>query len=107
MELIRESTDDLDFEAVVDADALLVITDSFSEGWRAVALDPEDSRVYEVLPVDHALLGIPLVAGTHRIRLEYAPAGARIGGWISAVSGLLYLTAVAAWVIRYRCRRVR
>ncbi len=105
VELIRESTDELDFEAVVDADALLVVTDSFSEGWRAVALDPEDSRVYEVLPVDHTLLGIPLVAGTHRIRLEYAPAAARIGGWISAVSAFLYLTAVAAWAIR--CRRFR
>jgi hypothetical protein len=44
---------------------------------------------YDVLPANVALRAIPLGAGAHRIRVEYAPLTYRIGRWIS-------LAAVAA-----------
>lgn len=98
VKLLAESTDELVLDVTVDSEALLVVTDAYSEGWRAVPVDPADTRRYEVLPVDHILRGIPLPAGHHRIRLEYAPAGVRIGLWISAGSAVLYLLAVASWL---------
>ncbi len=89
-------TDYLIVEANLPAPAILLITDSYSSGWRAVALAGSAQEHYDLLPANYILRAVPLSAGNHRLRIEYAPLGYRIGKWISLVSLVLFAGA-AAW----------
>jgi hypothetical protein len=93
--LTTVDTDTLDFEVDTLRPALLLVTDSYARGWRAVSIGPSPQPRYEVLPANLALRAIPLAAGHHRLRLEYAPTGFRVGrvisvlalfGWVAAAS---------------------
>jgi xanthosine utilization system XapX-like protein len=84
------STDALEIEAEAPRPALLLVGDSYSRGWRAVPLPGSSQAGYEVMPADWVIRAIPLAAGRHRLRLEYAPAGFRIGKWVSLVSLVLF-----------------
>ncbi len=100
------STDHVDLELSIDEPALLLITDSYSEGWRAMDLDADPSeaagRRYAIRPANHAQMAIPLGAGEHRIRLEYAPASVRLGRMASLAGGIAYAAAVGLWWWRRR-----
>jgi len=89
VELVDESTDQLTIEAQLSAPGLLLVTDGYSEGWVARALPGSAQADYQVLPADYVLRAVPLQAGRHRLRLEYAPAGFRRGAWISSVALLV------------------
>jgi hypothetical protein len=104
--VLDRSTDHLALDIALDHDAILVITDSFSIGWRAIALTRDPPQTYRLLPANHALQALPLRAGHHRVMLEYAPVGFRIGAWVSSLAAALYLGAVAWWW-RGRRRAVR
>jgi hypothetical protein len=84
-------TDTLDFEVDTPRAALLLVTDSYARGWRAVSVGPSPQSRYDVLPANLALRAIPLAAGRHRLRLEYAPRGFVVGRVIS-------LLALAGWL---------
>ncbi len=103
VELLDASTDHLSIAAELASPAILLITDAYSTGWRAVSLAPPAPQAhYEVLPADHALRAIPLAAGSHRLRVEYAPPGFLVGRWLSAASSTLFLGAVGLWAVRKR-----
>jgi hypothetical protein len=91
--IVREGSDFMEIEAELASPAVLLITDAWTPSWRAVASDELDPRRYEILPANYALRAIPLAAGSHRLRLEYAPLAFRIGLW----------TSVAAWVAWAAC----
>jgi hypothetical protein len=75
-----ESTDHLTIEADLDAPAILLVTDAYSEGWRATPVDADGPQQrYEVLPANYVLRAVPLAAGRHRIRMEFVPAYFRVG----------------------------
>jgi len=100
--VVDSSTDSLTVDAQVPSPAILLITDPYSTGWRARALPGSDQTRYALMPANYVLRAIPLSRGHHRIRIEYAPLGFRIGKWISITSLLAYL-ALVAWY--WRCRR--
>jgi uncharacterized membrane protein YfhO len=52
---------------------------------------------YELLPANYILRAVPLAAGHHHLRVEYAPREFAIGTWISLVAGVLFLAAVVWW----------
>jgi len=89
-------------EMVIEADLLsskiLLITDSYSKGWRARALPGSTQQSYQVMPANYVLRGIPLRKGYHHISLEYEPPGFMIGKWISVISGVIYLFAISWWL---------
>jgi len=91
VKLLDSSTDSLDIEADTSAPALLLITDSFSRGWRALALPGSGQDRYEVMPANYCLRVIPLAAGHHRLRVEYSPPGFRIGRVVSIAALALFL----------------
>jgi hypothetical protein len=102
--LIASDTDRLDFEVDTPRSAVLLVTDSYSRGWRAVALGPSPQARYVVLPANVALRAVPLAAGHHLLRLEYAPDGFRAGlvisvlallGWLAAAVGIARGTVVS------------
>jgi hypothetical protein len=84
--VVDSSPNQLTVEADLPHPAILLITDAYSDGWRARPLDGSGQRAYDVLPANYALRAIPLSQGHHHIQVEYAPVGFRVGTWISIVS---------------------
>ncbi len=94
-------------DVTLDAPAILVNTDAYSKGWRAMPVVRGPQAHYEVLVADHALRAIPLAAGQHTIRLEYAPVAFRVGMWVSVVAWAMFGAAVVGWVVRRRRENAR
>jgi hypothetical protein len=94
--LLESSTDWLKIEAEVGAPALLLITDSYSRGWRALALPGSTQPRYEVMPANYCLRAIPLTAGRHLLRVEYSPPGFRLGKVVSIVAWMMFIVLTAS-----------
>jgi len=107
VKLLASSTDFLDIEADVETPTLLLITDAYATGWRALPLPGSVQTHYDLVPANYCLRAIPLAAGHHRLRVEYSPAGFRVGKVISltALAGFAALTAVVA--VNRRARKSR
>jgi hypothetical protein len=76
---------------------LLVVSEVFYPWWRAT-LDEED---VQMALVNHAMIGIPVPAGSHVVRLRIAPRSVLWGGAISLVS----LVVCVAFLGPFRRRR--
>jgi uncharacterized membrane protein YfhO len=103
--LLGTTTDSLTIAANVTRPTLLLITDSYSKYWRAIGLSGSSQSKYQVMPADYTLMAIPLSAGTHLLRLEYAPSGWIIGRWISLASLLIYIAVIIWWLLDARHSR--
>ena len=66
----------------VKEDGLLFLSIPYAEGWSVVV----DGEKAEITPIQDALMGIRLKAGSHDISLKYTPAGFKAGLIISIVS---------------------
>ena len=98
VQIVAQTTDSLTIEAQTSRPMLLLITDAYSKYWRATALPGSSQTSYTVLPADYALRAIPLGAGTHRLRLDYAPPGYFIGRWISLLGvGVCAVLGIVVW----------
>lgn len=100
--IVRQGTDELEIEADLRKPAILLVTDCWTPSWRAVSLQGSSQSQYDVLPADYTLRGIPLSAGRHVIRLEYAPWGYRVGAWVSLFAWGAW--AMTAALVRHRQR---
>jgi hypothetical protein len=72
--------------------AILLITDSYSSGWRVRALPGSVQQDYKVMPANCTLMAVPLAAGEQRFILEYKPLSFVIGMWVSLFSLGIYIT---------------
>jgi hypothetical protein len=54
------------------------------------------------MPGDWAFQAVPLVAGHHRLRIEYRPAAYEVGKWISLTALAGYL---GTWLWLWRARK--
>lgn len=97
LQLLDQSTDHRTLKIDMPDAAILVFTDAYSEGWRIVPLPGSVQQEYDVLPADYTLRAVPLSAGSHHFRLEYAPRGFIIGRRISIVSTLAFCLVVVYW----------
>jgi hypothetical protein len=96
--VVREGTDFLDVEAQLPQPAVLLVTDAWAPGWRAVSLDP--GRTYELMPANYALRAVALDRGHHRLRLEYAPDGLRGAAIVSGIAWAAWVGAVLVLLAR-------
>jgi hypothetical protein len=105
-EIVRDELHRVDVEATLDAPGMLVLADSYYPGWRALV----DGEEVEIRAVNHLFRGVPLDAGSHRVRFDYRPVSVLAGGVISAL-GIGALIALIAWdrrrVSGTRSRRAR
>jgi hypothetical protein len=99
--VVGEGTDYLEIEAHLRSPAVLLVTDAWTPSWQARALEGSTQARYEVMPANYALRGIPLAAGTHRLRLEYSPRYFLLGAWVSALAWLLW-SAGLVYILRRR-----
>jgi hypothetical protein len=104
--ILDSSTDDVTIEADAKSPCLLFMTDSYSSGWRVLALPGSSQSAYHIMPADYCLRAIPLAAGHHLLRLQYSPLGYRIGKVVSIVTWPIFL-ALAGLVVaqRSQCKR--
>ena len=98
-----EGTDFLDIEVEAPRPSVLLITDAWTDAWRAVPLDPQDTRRYDLVPANYVLRAVPLAAGHHRLRVEYAPREYAVGAAVSIVALAAWLAATG-WLWRRRRR---
>jgi len=97
------STDFLRLRGKLEQAAILLITDSYSSGWRARALPGSGQTVYNVMPANYALMAVPLAAGEQRLVLEYRPRSYQIGKGVSLISLGICLLAML-WYLGKRRR---
>ena len=74
--------------------SLLVVSEVFYPGWRA-RVDGEDAPLYRV---DHALRGVLLDAGVHRVEMVFQP----LSFWLGAALSLATLVIILALTVRRR-----
>jgi hypothetical protein len=89
--LIKQTTDELEIEADLNAPQLLLVTDAYSDGWQVVPLETGPQTTYHVMAANYCLRAIPLGAGHHHFRLEYRPRAVIVGMWISLVAAGAYI----------------
>lgn len=84
------------------APGLLIVSEIFADGWRAYV----DGTPTAIVPVHHALRGVPLPAGDRIVEMRYEPTALRAGLWISGGTGALMVMALTvAWWPRVRRRQ--
>jgi hypothetical protein len=99
--IVAASTDALEIEAETEQPCILLITDAFTPSWRAVALPGSIQTNYKLLPANYILRAVPLLAGHHHLRVEYARDALAIGKWISILASLAFLAALG-WCSKNR-----
>jgi len=102
IDVVSHTTDEWIINVTTDKPGILVMTDTYSNGWRATALPGSSQKEYKLLPADWTLRGIPLQAGAHRIKIEYVPWGYHAGIIITLCSLLAFIIVVAVPRIRWR-----
>lgn len=103
MRLLARTTDALTVEVETSRPAILLMTDIYTPSWRADALAGSAQSSYELMPANYVLRAIPLVAGRHRIRIEYRPKGLWLGVLVSSLS-LLAWCVMAGWLVTEKRR---
>lgn len=98
--MLDQSTDHMTLEVKVSAPAVLLMTDMYAKGWRARSLKPGPQKRYEVLPANFVCRAVPLEAGEHLFRIEYAPLSWRVGMWLSIAATGVYLVLCARFLFR-------
>jgi len=89
--IVNSSTDFLEIQADLPSPAILLITDGYSKDWQVESLTGSIQPHYQVMPANYVLMAVPLSAGYHHFRLEYAPWAFEIGKWISLASLSVFL----------------
>ncbi len=103
--IVREGSDFMDIEADVANPSLLVVTDAWADGWRAVSLEGSSQSRYRLMPADYALRAVALGRGHHHLRIEYAPWPFYVGAVVSALTWPAWLFAL--WFLRWGRDRAR
>ncbi len=89
---LERSTDRVAFRTTSDGAALLVLADTWDEGWEAEV----DGRETPILRANVMFRAVPVPAGEHTVVFRFRPACARNGFVVT----LLSIAAVAGWAVK-------
>ncbi len=84
-------------DARMDTAGMVVLADLWDKGWRAQV----DGQVTPIVIVNHAIRGVVVPAGQHRVVFRYAPDSVRIG-WMISGAALAVGLGWAAWIMHWR-----
>jgi hypothetical protein len=87
----QDTWNELSVRTRTDAEAVLVVADSWSRGWTATV----DGEPVGILAVYGLVRGVVVPAGDHVVRMLYVPPGLRLGTVLSLVGLALAGTALA------------
>jgi hypothetical protein len=99
--VVAGDTDWMEIRATLTRPGILLITNSYSAGWRARPMSQSPQSKYDIVPADWALMGIPLEVGAHHLRLEYLPLSFTIGKWLSIFATLGFIASLIAHVLSH------
>ena len=85
VEMVSYQPEKIRLAVQIEADAFLVLSDSYYPGWRAT-INEVEAKIY---PVNGLFRGIQVPAGNHSVTFEYRPTTWRNGLWGTATGGLL------------------
>jgi hypothetical protein len=86
------STDEIEVTADVARPCVLLMSDTYSKGWRVEPIGKSPPQpAYEVIPADHAMRAIPLASGKHHFTLEYRPMMYVTGKWVTIFSFVAWI----------------
>lgn len=89
---VRRAAEEVVIEAESAADALLVVNDAWSAGWKAFV----DGAEVELMPADVLVRAVRWPAGRHRLVMRYEVPGLLTGEILSALAAVVG-AAVFAW----------
>jgi hypothetical protein len=93
----------LELEAVLASPGLVVLSEAYDAGWRAeVSTDGGAFAPQPILRANRTMRGLLLPAGSHVVRMRYAPRSFEIG---CLLSGLSLLGLGGWWLRRFLLRR--
>jgi hypothetical protein len=95
--IIEETPERVVVEAHMDTAGLVVLADLWDKGWQAQV----DGQVTPILIVNHAIRGVVLPAGQHRVVFRYVPDSVRIG-WMMSGTALAIGLGWATWIMQSR-----
>lgn len=90
----------IDVEASTDG-AVLVLTDAYYTGWKATL----DGEPVEILPANHAVRGVMIPRGKHRVEFKYRTPGLVPAAIVSGSTLILGLILSLVFWLRDRRRR--
>lgn len=73
-------------QALRDEDSIVVLSESWDPGWKALATD---GRELTVLRVDGLFTGVAVPRGVASVTLRYFPSSVQMGAWVSIAVSLL------------------
>ncbi|MDD5285617.1 MAG: YfhO family protein [Desulfuromonadaceae bacterium] len=83
--------------AAPTANALLLLGEKYSKGWRATT----DGKPTEIVPANHILRGVYLTPGAHKVEFRFDPLPFKIGKYLTLASFALFAgMLVREWLIR-------
>jgi hypothetical protein len=94
VEIVSETNNRLQLFARSRGDRLLVLSDTYYPGWKAV-VDGNTKKIYRA---DYAFRAIPLGAGTHQIEFVYDPASFKLGIGVTILG--IFACIGMGWVSR-------
>jgi hypothetical protein len=95
--------DHIEIEVEAEGDGYVVLADALIDGWSAEV----DGQPVELRSADHAMVGVNVDAGRHRIVLRYRPFGAPALA-VSALSiSALAALVLVPWTVERRRRRAQ
>jgi hypothetical protein len=87
---IERQPDHVRVEAEAPGDSLLVVADSFWDGWKATL----DGRPVDIEIADGLVRAVRWPAGKHVLDMRYQPVEVRIGAVVSGIAALLLLASL-------------
>lgn len=96
---ISYTAEDMTFRASTDRTRLMVVSEIFyPPGWQATV----DGESTPIVQVNHLLRGVVVPAGSHEVRMTFAPPAYQRSWWITATGtgltyGLLLVFGLLAW----------
>ncbi len=94
--ILEDSPAHVVLDAGMDTAGMVVLADLWDQGWQAQV----DDKGVPILVVNHAIRGVVVPAGQHRVIFRYAPASVRMGWMISGTAvalGLGWLAWIMWW----------
>ena len=95
--ILEEFPERVVVDARMNTAGIVVLADLWDKGWQAQV----DGQAMPILVVNHAIRGVVLPAGQHRVVFRYVPDSVRIGRMISGTAVAVGL-GWAAWIMRWR-----
>jgi uncharacterized membrane protein YfhO len=100
--LLKHDPSQVQISAQANCKSLLVLADSDDPGWSVTV----DGQSVEKITVFHALRGVVVPKGNHRVEWSYSPPGFRPGLSLAGI-GLVLIAGLQFWNPKWRIKPVQ